>query len=65
MGVNEIMTAITTVGFPIVMCLVMMWYIKYISDKHKDETEQFTESLNKNTMVLQKLCDIMGVERED
>lgn len=65
MDVGSITQIISTVGFPIVMCLVMMWYIKDTSDKHKEETSKFTEALNKNTLVLQKLCDTMGVDREE
>lgn len=65
MDFTTIMQAISTIGFPIAMCLVLLWYIVDITEKHKTETVQFTEALNKNTLVLQKLCDNMGVERED
>lgn len=65
MDFTTIMQAISTIGFPIAMCLALLWYIVDITEKHKTETEQFTEALNKNTLVLQKLCDNMGVERED
>lgn len=65
MDVGSIMQGISTVGFPIAMCLVMMWYIKDTSDKHKEESLKFTDALNKNTLVLQKLCDAIGVDREE
>ena len=64
MDFATLLQAIATVGFPIVMCMVLMWYIKDTNDKHKEETKQFTEALNKNTLVLQKLCDNLGVESE-
>ena len=64
MDVEIIIQIISTVGFPIAMCVALLWYIKEISDKHKQETEKFTEALNNNTLVLQKLCDTIGVERE-
>ena len=64
MDFSTVLQAIATVGFPIVMCIVLMWYIKDTNDKHKEETKQFTEALNKNTLVLQKLCDKLGVESE-
>lgn len=54
---NMILQAITSVGFPIVMCLMLMWYVKEITAKHKDESDKFAEALNNNTLVLQKLCD--------
>ena len=64
MDVGSITQIISTVGFPITMCVALLWYIKEMSDKHKLETEKFTEALNNNTLVLQKLCDTIGVERE-
>ena len=64
MDFNSVLQAISTVGFPIVMCLIFAWYIKDLNESHKEETEKFTEALNSNTIVLQKLCDTMNVERE-
>ena len=64
MDFNSLIQSISTVGFPIVMCLVFAWYIKDLNENHKEETEKFTEALNSNTIVLQKLCDTMKVERE-
>lgn len=64
MGAESILSAITTVGFPIAMCLVLMWQMNDVNEKHKEETEKFTEALNSNTLVLQKLCDKMDIERE-
>lgn len=68
MDINTILQAVTTVGFPIVMCLVMAWYIKTINESHrkeieninglhKSETDKFTEAINNNTLALQKICD--------
>lgn len=68
MDINTILKAVTTVGFPIVMCLVMAWYIKTVNESHrqeieninalhKDETDKFTEAINNNTLALQKICD--------
>lgn len=64
MGYDEVLTAITTVGFPIVMCCILLWYIIDITKKHKEESEKFTEALNRNTLVMQKLCDKLDVENE-
>lgn len=64
MDVATIIQIISTVGFPITMCVALLWYIKEQSNNHKQETEKFTEALNNNTLVLQKLCDSIGVERE-
>lgn len=61
MDINVIMQAIATVGFPIVMCVMLLWYVKQQSETHKEESKQFTEALNKNTLALQKLCDKLEV----
>ena len=54
---ETIVTLITQVGFPIAVSVILMWYIKSLIDNHKVETKEFTEALNKNTLVLQSLCD--------
>lgn len=70
MEFQDILTAITTVGFPIVCCIIMMWYVKYSADKsreelatlnakHKEEMNEVTSAINNNTLALQKLCDML------
>lgn len=65
---NDIITMITTVGFPIVMCGALGYYVKYTNDRnredlltertsHKEEIEAMTEAINNNTLALQKLTD--------
>ncbi len=59
---------ISSVGFPIVACLGMGWYVKYQTDnyreevrdmqkEHKEEISRITEALNNNTQALEKLAD--------
>ena len=68
---EEISQFVSNVGFPIVACGAMGWYVKYISDRHskevqqlneqhQEEMKQVTEALNNNTLALQKLCDKIG-----
>ena len=60
--INELSTLISTLGFPIAMCLIMCYYINKINDTHKEESDKFAEALNNNTVVLQKLCDKLDSE---
>lgn len=60
--VDSISTLISTLGFPIGMCLIMCYYINKINDAHKEESDKFAEALNNNTVVLQKLCDKLDSE---
>ena len=60
--INDLSTLISTLGFPIGMCLIMCYYINKINDAHKVESDKFAEALNNNTIVLQKLCDKLDTE---
>ena len=59
---NEILTAITTVGFPIVACGGLAWYIKYLTDVHKKESDEMRKSLDANTKVMNKLLSKLESE---
>lgn len=65
MDFNTIIQSVSVVGFPIIMCLVMAWYITKLIESHKEETDKFSNALSNNTLVLQKLCDILNTERSD
>lgn len=71
---SDIVSIISSVGFPIVACLGLGWYVKYMTDQnnkevadmrkeHQEEINKVTEALNNNTLALQKLCD--KLEREE
>lgn len=60
--INDLSALISTLGFPIGMCLIMCYYINKINDAHKEESDKFAEALNNNTIVLQKLCDKLDSE---
>jgi len=65
---DQIWSVIGQYAFPIVACVVMGWYVKYIQDnyrtdisnisaRHKEEMDKVTEALNNNTQAIQKLTD--------
>lgn len=60
MDVTAITTLITNVGFPIAICLWMMWYNKYQDDQHKEEISELSKAINNNTIVMNKLLDKLG-----
>lgn len=73
MDLNIIMTLVGSLGFPIVACIGLGWYVKYMTDtnrsdmtelrkEHKDEMTKMTEALNNNTLVIQKLIDKLDKE---
>lgn len=73
---QEVMTAINTLGLPTVVAVASMWYVKYREDKndaridklneaHKQEMSDITEALNNNTLALQRICDTFEQKKED
>ena len=60
MEFETLVNLITTVGFPIAMCLAFMLYIKYLTDLHKAEIDKLSASVNNNTLVMQQLLDKLG-----
>ena len=73
MDLNIIMTLVGSLGFPIVACIGLGWYVKYMTDtnrsdmtelrkEHKDEMTKMTEALNNNTLVIQKIIDKLDKE---
>ena len=61
---QDFVTLITNLGFPIAVCLMLMMYVKEITNKYQSDVKDFTSALNQNTMVLQKLCDRLDRERD-
>lgn len=75
MDANGIIALIQSIGFPIVMCGLMGWYVKYITDKnreeiteereaHKQEMSQVITAINNNTIVIEKLITKLDAESE-
>ena len=65
---DQIWRVIGQYAFPIVACVVMGWYVKYIQDnyrkdisdisaRHKEEMDKVTQALNNNTLAIQRLTD--------
>lgn len=59
---------VSTLGFPIACCIACGWYVKYITDKnreqidkimeqHQSEMKEVTQALNNNTLAITKLTD--------
>lgn len=61
---EEILQSISTVGFPIVMSLLLLWRMREQDDKHAEEMKSVTEALNKNTLAIEKLCGHMEEEKK-
>ena len=65
---NDIVSIIRAVGFPIVAAIGCGYFVKWqyeqnqkqndeMRKEHKEEVSKMTEALNNNTLALQKLID--------
>lgn len=66
---QEVETLITTVGFPIAMCLLFAWYIYKRDEKdiakdldHKEEIEKLSAAITNNTVVMEKLLKVLSLK---
>lgn len=57
---GDVVSVISSVGFPITMTLLLLWYIYDSNNKHKEEIDRMSEALNNNTIAITKLLDALG-----
>ena len=66
---DDILTAISTVGFPIVCCLILGYLLIQEQNAHKEESSRLVESINNNTLIMRELkqliYDIKGIVMPD
>ena len=65
MDTQGITTMIGSLGFPIVMCIIMIKLIFTMEESHKEEIDALKESLNNNTNVLTKLETMLNIYMKD
>lgn len=73
----DIATLLGSYAFPVVACIFMGLYVKYITDNNRHDTlelnkqhteemlafkDEMKEALNNNTLALTKLCDKLDRE---
>ena len=61
---QEVVTAISTVGFPIVMCILIFYYMEKESESHKAEVDGLKEVLNDLKISITQLTDKIGGGKE-
>lgn len=61
MDANTIIQIISSLGFPIVMCGALFWYMVNQRRAHQDETEHLKDTIGENTKVLAELTTLIKV----
>lgn len=61
MDANSIIQIVSSLGFPIVMCVALFWYMVKQREVHKEETDHLKDTINENTKVLAELTTLIKV----
>lgn len=61
MELNDIITIISNLGFPIAMCGALFWYMVKQREAHKEETDHLKDTITENTKVLAELTTLIKV----
>lgn len=59
MEFTDILAAVSTVGFPIVFCLILFWYLREESNNHKTEMDQLKTVIAENNTILASLKQLI------
>lgn len=62
MDVNAITTIISTVGFPIAMCVYMIYTLQKMNENHKAEIDNLRTAIENNTVAVVKLVEKLDKE---
>lgn len=60
MDVSVITQLISSVGFPIAVCLYLFYRDNKLSEQHKQEMDKMSDAINNNTLVMRQLLDKIG-----
>lgn len=60
MDVGTVTQLVGSLGFPIVCCGALFWYLVKEKDAHKEEMEELRKSVEANTTAINMLCQHLG-----
>lgn len=60
MDLQAVITAIGSLGFPIVACCIMFYLNLRMQEKHEEEMSKVTEAITNNTIALTELTGKIG-----
>lgn len=62
MNVNDIITAISTLGFPICMCAALFWYMIKQNELHSIESKSMQSAISDLKVAIVELTDKLRKE---
>ena len=60
MDVGTVTQLVGSLGFPIVCCGALFWYLVKEKEAHKEELEELRKSVEANTTAINSLCQHLG-----
>lgn len=61
---SDIATMVSTLGFPIAMCLLMWYQNSELTKTHKEETNELKKAIENNTVILTELTTLIKNQKE-
>lgn len=61
MDMQAIISAVGSLGFPIVMCGVLLYYLNLERESHKEEMNSLRDALDRNTGIMNELKEMLSV----
>lgn len=58
-NMDNIINIISSVGFPIAMCLLLFWYMQKEAENHKEETASLKDAINELKIAIVTLTEKM------
>lgn len=62
---NFITTLISQIGFPIVMCLILFWFINKQEERYATQLQNMQDTIDANTAAIRCLISKIDVETKE
>lgn len=59
MDIDSVIQLVSNVGFPVVVCIALFFYMEKQDERHQQETDKLNETVQSNTKVLTELCTLI------
>lgn len=59
MDIDSVTQLVSNVGFPVVVCIALFFYMERQNERHQQETDKLNETVQSNTKVLTELCTLI------
>ena len=60
----DVVEIIQTLGFPIACVIGLGYYVKELTNEHKNEVKELSKAIDNNTLIITKLYERFTMEEE-